>query len=301
MPLVSVVVPAYNAERTLAATLDSALAQDFHDFEIVVVNDGSTDSTKAVLDTYAARVRVIDQNNRGVSAARNAGVTASSGQLIAFLDSDDLWSPDKLTQSVRALAQNPNASMVFSDCSGLRPDGTTSTFYSFRGAPSLDEMLNGGFEAVPSAVMMRREVFDACGGFSGKFVSNYFEDLWLWFLARERGEFEYLPKELTTLRLRGKPPAAWYFGNGRIFVDLLRERYGRRARGVIHQTYKHLAGVAMHEALRRLDAGDRRGALSWWLFAIRLSPALLADKQLAARIFRVRNLRRLGRIFSRTS
>ncbi len=230
MPLVSVVVPAYNAERTLKATLDSALAQDFRDFEIVVVNDGSSDSTKAVLDAYAARVRVIDQNNRGVSAARNAGVSASTGQLIAFLDSDDLWSPDKLTQSVRALTQNPKASMVFSDCSGLRPDGTTSTFYSFRGAPSLDEMLNNGFEAVPSAVMMRREVFDACGGFSQKFVPNYFEDLWLWFLARERGEFEYIPKELTTLRLRGKPPAAWYFANGRIFVDLLRERYGRRAR-----------------------------------------------------------------------
>ena len=301
MPLVSVVVPAYNAERTLKATLDSVLAQDFRDFEIVVVNDGSTDSTKAVLDAYAARVRVIDQTNRGVSAARNAGVSASSGQLIAFLDSDDLWSPDKLTQSVRALADNPKASMVFSDCSGLRPDGTMSTFYSFRGAPSLDEMLNNGFEAVPSAVMMRREVFDACGGFSGKFVPNYFEDLWLWFLARERGEFEYIPRELTILRLRGKPPAAWYFANGGIYVDLLRERYGRRARGVIRQTYKHLAGVAMHEALRRLDAGDRRGALSWWLFAIRLSPALMADKQLAGRIFRVRNLRRLGRIFSRTS
>ncbi|HSZ22548.1 MAG TPA: glycosyltransferase family A protein, partial [Candidatus Sulfotelmatobacter sp.] len=117
MPLVSVVVPVYNAERTLTATLDSALAQDFRDFEIVVVNDGSTDSTKAVLDMYAARVRVIDQSNRGVSAARNAGVRASSGQLIAFLDSDDLWSADKLTQSVRALTQNPKASMVFSDCS----------------------------------------------------------------------------------------------------------------------------------------------------------------------------------------
>ena len=194
MPLVSVVVPAYNAERTLKETLDSALAQDFRDFEIVVVNDGSTDSTKAVLEGYAARVRVIDQNNRGVSAARNAGVSASIGQLIAFLDSDDLWSPDKLTQSVHALTQNPKASMVFSDCSGLRPDGTMSTFYSFRGAPSLDEMLNNGFEAVPSAVMMRREVFDACGGFSEKFVPNYFEDLWLWLLARERGEFEYIPE-----------------------------------------------------------------------------------------------------------
>ncbi len=65
-------------------------------------------------------------------------------------------------------------------------------------------MLDNGFEIVPSAVTMRRDVFDACGGFSDRFAPIYFEDLWLWFLARELGEFEYIPKELTTIRLRDK-------------------------------------------------------------------------------------------------
>ena len=301
MPLVSVVVPAYNAERTLKASVDSVLAQDFRDFEIIVVNDGSSDSTKAILATYDSQIQVIDQINRGAPAARNAGVSAASGKLIAFLDSDDLWSPDKLTRSVAALALNPSASLVFSDCRGLRADGTTSTFYSYDGAPSLKEMLENGFEIVPSAVTMRRDVFQACGGFSDSFAPIYFEDLWLWFLAREMGEFEYIPKELTIIRLRDKRLSPSYFVNGRTYIGFLRKRYGRRAHGAIRQAYNHLAGVSVHEALRRMDAGDRWGALSWWIFAIRLRPALIADKELVSRVFRPRNLRRLVRLISRTS
>jgi glycosyltransferase involved in cell wall biosynthesis len=301
VPLVSVIVPAYNAERTLKASVDSILAQDFRDFEIIVVNDGSSDSTKAILAAYDSQIQMIDQNNRGAPAARNAGVTAASGKFIAFLDSDDLWSPDKLTKSVRALELNPKASLVFSDCCGLRADGTTSTFYSYDGAPSLKEMLDNGFEIVPSAVTMRRDVFEACGGFSDRFAPIYFEDLWLWFLARELGEFEYIPKELTTIRLRDKRLSPSYFVNGRTYIGFLRQRYGRRARGAIRQAYNHLAGVSVHEALRRMDAGDRWGALSWWIFAIRLKPALIADKELVSRVFRPRNLRRLVRLISRTS
>jgi glycosyltransferase involved in cell wall biosynthesis len=299
VPLVSVVVPAYNAERTLKASVDSVLAQDFRDFEIIVVNDGSSDSTKAILGTYDSQIRVIDQNNRGAPAARNAGVSAASGKYVAFLDSDDLWSPDKLTHSVHALQANPSASLAFSDCCGLRADGITSTFYSYNGAPSLKEMLDNGFEIVPSAVTMRRDVFEACGGFSDRFAPIYFEDLWLWFLARELGEFEYIPKELTTIRLRDKRLADSYFVNGRTYIEFLRQRYGRRARGAIRQAYNHLAGVSVHEALRRMDAGDRWGALAWWIYAIRLRPTLIAEW--GSRVFRPRNLRRLVRTVSPSS
>ena len=75
------------------------------------------------------------------------------------------------------------------------------------------------------------------------------------------GEFEYIPKELTTIRLRDKRLSASYFVNGRTYIKFLRQRYGRRARGAIRQAYNHLAGVSVHEALRRMDAGDRWGAL----------------------------------------
>ncbi|HLX04911.1 MAG TPA: glycosyltransferase family A protein [Candidatus Binatus sp.] len=299
MPLVSVVIPAYNAERTLKASIDSVLVQDFRDFEIIVVNDGSSDSTKSILAAYDSQIQVIDQNNRGAPAARNTGVRAARGKYIAFLDSDDLWNPDKLTQSVHALEANPSASLVFTDCRGLRADGTGSTFYSYSGAPSLKEMLDNGFEIVPSAVTIRRDVFEACGGFSDRFAPIYFEDLWLWFLARELGEFEYIPKELTTIRLRDKRLADSYFVNGRTYIELLRQRYGHRARGAIRQAYNHLAGVSVHEALRRMDAGDRWAALAWWIYAIRLRPTLIAEW--GGRAFRPRNLRRLARTVSPSS
>src|SRR5215469_2046538 len=241
MPLVSVVVPAYNAERTLRASVDSVLAQDFRDFETIVVNDGATDSTKTILASYGSQIRVIDQANRGAGLARNAGVGAANGKLIAFLDSDDLWSPDKLSESVRAFEQHASASLVFSDCSGLSADGITSTFYSYGGAPSLNAMLDNGFELVPSAVTIRRDVFLACGGFSERFAPIYFEDLWLWFLAREMGEFGHIQKELTTLRLRDKRLDPSYFVNGRTYIEFLQQRYGHRARGAIRQAYNHLA------------------------------------------------------------
>jgi hypothetical protein len=162
-------------------------------------------------------------------------------------------------------------------------------------------MLDKGFEIVPSAVTMRRDVFQACGGFSERFAPIYFEDLWLWFLAREMGEFMHIPKELTILRLRDKRLNPSYFVNGRTYIEFLRQRYGRRARGAIGQAYNHLAGVSVHEALRRMDDGDRWGALSWWMSAIRLKPALIVDRELAGRLFRPRNLRRLVNLISRPS
>ena len=102
-PKVSVVVPVYNVERFLAQCLDSVLAQTFEDFELICVNDGSTDSSPEILDGYASkdcRIRVINQENGGLSAARNTGMSHASGEYIAFLDSDDYLTPDMLAKTV---------------------------------------------------------------------------------------------------------------------------------------------------------------------------------------------------------
>src|SRR5690242_13806787 len=95
-PLISVVIPTFNRARCVANAVDSVLVQTFKDCEVIVVDDGSTDATAEVLKGYGNRVRVIQQSNRGVSAARNAGIRSARGEWIAFLDSDDIWNPDKL-------------------------------------------------------------------------------------------------------------------------------------------------------------------------------------------------------------
>jgi glycosyltransferase involved in cell wall biosynthesis len=109
MPLVSVVIPAYNAERTLRATIESALHQSLQDVEVVVVDDGSTDGTASIAQAFGGRVRCISVANGGVSEARNTGIAVAEGRYVAFLDADDIWEPDKLQRQVPLLEANPDA------------------------------------------------------------------------------------------------------------------------------------------------------------------------------------------------
>jgi hypothetical protein len=116
-PKVTIVVPAYNATATLPATMDSLLAQSFHDFEIVLVDDGATDGTAELCAGYARaepRVRVVAQSNRGLAGARNTGIAAARGRYIGFCDADDLWCEGKLAAHVAHLDSAPHVGISFS-------------------------------------------------------------------------------------------------------------------------------------------------------------------------------------------
>lgn len=128
-PVVSVVVPVYRSERFVAATIHSVLAQTLQAFEVVVVDDGSPDRSIEICKSFAdPRLRYVHQPNRGLAAARNAGIRAARGRYIAFLDSDDLWAPDKLTRQVEHLASRPGVGVsygysIFIDENGERLGG----------------------------------------------------------------------------------------------------------------------------------------------------------------------------------
>ena len=109
MPLVTVIIPTYNRVRYLREAIDSVLSQDFRDFELIVVDDGSTDATSDLMDAYSSRLRYIFQEHHGVSAARNTGIAHARGSLVAFLDSDDLWLPKKLSAQVDFFRKNRDA------------------------------------------------------------------------------------------------------------------------------------------------------------------------------------------------
>jgi glycosyltransferase involved in cell wall biosynthesis len=110
---VAVIIALYNGERYLAEAIESALAQTHPPFEVIVVDDGSTDAGRAVAEGYAARVRVVSQPHRGIGAARNHGLTETRGEWVAFLDADDVWEPRKTELQLTALAANPGAELVF--------------------------------------------------------------------------------------------------------------------------------------------------------------------------------------------
>src|SRR4051794_36269759 len=123
-PLVSVVIPAFNRAFILPEALDSVLAQTFKDFELIVVDDGSTDDTEEVLRPYVERrgVRFLPQANQGPAAARNRGIEAARGKYVAFLDSDDLWLPIKLSVQIPRMEAHPEAVMSYGNVLNFTPE-----------------------------------------------------------------------------------------------------------------------------------------------------------------------------------
>ncbi|MGR8920874.1 MAG: glycosyltransferase family 2 protein [Gammaproteobacteria bacterium] len=113
--LVSIIIPAYNCADLVGETIDNVLEQSYPHKELIVVNDGSTDRTREVLEAYGDRIRLIDQPNSGAPAARNTGLLAAQGDYICLIDADDLWMPGKLDAQVRHLEQNPEVGMVYHD------------------------------------------------------------------------------------------------------------------------------------------------------------------------------------------
>ena len=117
-PLVSVIIPAYNAEEFIDEALQSVLRQTHRELEVIVVDDGSTDATRARVRAHGDRVRYIHQMNAGVGAARNRGLDAATGDYVAFLDADDLWRPEKLEVQLEVAARNPTSGLIA--CDGRR-------------------------------------------------------------------------------------------------------------------------------------------------------------------------------------
>ena len=115
MPTISVVIPAYNAAKTILETIDSVRQQTFSDFEVIVINDGSNDNTAELVNAVADdRLRLFSYENGGAAIARNRGIDHVSGEFIAFLDADDLWTPDKLELQLEALQKHPEAGVAHS-------------------------------------------------------------------------------------------------------------------------------------------------------------------------------------------
>lgn len=180
MPKVSVIVPTYNRAAFLPAAIESILGQSFQDFEVLVIDDGSTDSTVEVLRTYHEKVTYIYQENQWVSAARNTGIEASRGEYLAFLDSDDLFLPDKLEIQVRLLDERPEIGLVASGHEFIDEEGQLLQIPNFktdRPTITLESILFGGLAPV-HAVLIRRSWVNQVNGFDPKFPYAEDPDLW---------------------------------------------------------------------------------------------------------------------------
>lgn len=170
-PRVSVVIPTYNCERYLAQAVESVLSQNDCDYELLVIDDGSTDNTRSVLEPYSDRLGYIYQENQGVAAARNHGIKLAKGEFIAFLDSDDYFLSDKLAAQVARFDAEPNLGIVHSGWVRVDTDGQNLREikpWEYIPKLSLETWLK--WKAVlPSAMMFRRHWLELVGGFDPRF------------------------------------------------------------------------------------------------------------------------------------
>lgn len=198
---VSVVIPTYNRARLVGEALQSVLSQPFDDMEVLVVDDGSTDDTAAVLVRFTdPRVRVIRQANQGISGARNTGVREARGQYIAMLDSDDRWRPNSLPRLVGALDAHPDAVLVYGRAQAMDADGfpipqMKGTAEAFPGQ-TLRSILYGDFVPIITA-LIRRDALLQVGPFE---PDNLAEDWDMWVRLARLGRFVFLEEVLADFR-----------------------------------------------------------------------------------------------------
>lgn len=205
-PAVSVIIPAYNSAPFLAETLGSAFAQTYRDFEIIVINDGSTDNTDEVISEFQDRIVYIKQPNRGVMAARNAGLKAARGRYIALLDSDDLLLPNFLEVLVGMLEADPDVSVAYPNARYFgwpKHDGKLhQDVFPVAQPVSFDRMLKRECY-IFGLLVFRREVIDDVGGYDEALEGQGAEDFELWLRMLRHGyRFQFTTEVLALYRWR---------------------------------------------------------------------------------------------------
>jgi glycosyltransferase involved in cell wall biosynthesis len=274
-PAVSVVVASYNYGRFLAGALDSALGQTLRDLEVIVVDDGSTDETAEVVKPYLSdpRVRYQRTDHVGQSAAKNTGIRMARARLIAFLDADDLWLPEKLEKQLTLLSAEPTLGVIYSRRLLIDEQGRALEYDQpvlHRGRV-MDAMFRANFVCFSSALVHRR-VLKHVGLFDESLTLAIDYDLWLRVAARYR--FDYVDEPLVKYRTghanlsqRTEERLTAVFGIMRRFAD---SAEGRRCLGA-SVVAESEAETCYHLALATRRR-SRLAALTWYVRCLSLSP-----------------------------
>lgn len=181
MPKVSVVIPAYNCGEFISAAIESALNQTYRDYEIIVVNDGSTDHTGEILKGYNGKIRLFSQENAGPSRARNLAISKAQGEYIAFLDADDIWLPQKLEKQVNILDSHPLVGLVCSNAYITKDKISTKKKFFCHNQPKgrvLKYLFINNF-IITSTVITRLDCFRKLGLFNLALPPAADYDMWL--------------------------------------------------------------------------------------------------------------------------
>lgn len=209
-PKISVVIPTYNRADSILKTIDSVLVQTFHDFEILIIDDGSEDNTKEIIENLnSPKIKYIYQENAGASSARNTGIKNSEGEFIAFLDSDDTWFPEKLEKQLNVFEHNKNIDIVYSAFEWIQVRIDKKEINRYKNYEKKEDFVKFLLcEMLPICPisMMKKTVFDKVGVFDENLVVSEDWDLCLRFVSEFN--FYYLDEVLTSFYRHNKSLSA---------------------------------------------------------------------------------------------
>lgn len=263
---VSVVIPAYNAEKCLGETLTSVLAQTRPADEILVIDDGSQDDTEKVAKSFGDRIRYIRQANQGIAAARNTGIREARSEWIALLDHDDLMLPDKLQKQMAIIESRPELAVVYSSFDAFYPDGSTKHVAAFP-AQKLWPAIRYRTPVLPSTAIIRRSALEEIGGFRNVYCADDW-DLWFRLIRRYSPKAFYgVPETLTRYRQWENNESKKVESVSRTVLQLTDSLLLADLRGFSRWLWRRRieARVYYKLAMAFRDMGDER----YWEYAIR--------------------------------
>lgn len=251
MPKVSVIIPTYNAVDYLSETVDSVLQQTFTDWELIIVDDGSSDQTVSwIAELVDPRIRLICQENQGVTVARNTGITKSCGEYIAFLDHDDLWHPTKLEKQVRCLDKNPTVGLVHTWMVSVDAQGmSTGRIMASDAEGDVWAKLLEKNTVASSSVMLRRTCLSTAGVFSTERELYTVEDWEFWIRIAAHYPFGVIKEPLLSWRQHAN--------NGSKNWRLMKQAY----RLVIEKAFESVPSELMY--LKDRSYGHANLCLAW--------------------------------------
>lgn len=229
MPNVSVIVPFYNSERYIGEAILSVLKQTYTDYEIIAVDDGSTDRSAEIVKRFGKDIRYFYHPNMGVARTMNRGMAVASGKYLAFLESDDIWYPEKLEKQVAILDSYPHIGIVNSDIEYIESDGRrlNKILVAAKVNNAYLRLFVNGFILLPSSIMIRKEVHAKTGGMDEGFIGACLQDYeWAARLC-DVANIYYINKPLFLYRLHPvNTPTHVVENNTTLFIEGLMERFG---------------------------------------------------------------------------
>jgi glycosyltransferase involved in cell wall biosynthesis len=278
IPLVSVIIPCYNHAHFVGEAIKSVLEQDYQHYEIILVDDGSTDNTREVVAQFGFKVRYIYQQNQGLSAARNSGLRAARGELVGFLDADDLYEPNFLSTLVAILKANPQADAVHCACRFVDRFNNPLPQIAGKVVPAsqlYSTMLKGNF-LTPVCMFAYKYCYEETGGFDRAFQGVADWDMWL----RISKSFTVIATEQVLARYRVTP-----YSMSTDIESMLEDRLNVLAKHVgtkpsdrsslSNEELESYSRVYLRAAVEYLQTGDQGQAYKCFYQALHLSPPLV--------------------------